>query len=146
MRELGLQGVMPRKFRVTTDSDHEHPIAKNVLDRDFEAQRPNQKWVTDITYIRTQQGWAYLSVIKDLFDSFIVAYQFELHPSVGLVTRTLKQARKKEKLLMTLGMLPYLETPDEFVKVVKEFDVTSQMLERLTTAETSPYKWLGLAK
>jgi len=46
-----------------------------VLDRDFTASRPNQKWVTDITYIRTQQGWVYLSVIKDLFDGFIVAHR-----------------------------------------------------------------------
>ena len=48
MRELDLQGVTPRKFRVTTDSNHRHPIAANVLDRNFEASRPNEKWVTDI--------------------------------------------------------------------------------------------------
>jgi putative transposase len=74
MRELGLQGVMPRKFRVTTDSDHEHPIAKNVLDRDFEAQRPNQKWVTDITYIWTSAGWLYLSTVMDLYSRRIVGW------------------------------------------------------------------------
>ena len=56
MREMGLQGVMPRKFRVTTDSDHEHPIANNVLGRDFVASRPNEKWVTDITYLWTSEG------------------------------------------------------------------------------------------
>jgi formylmethanofuran dehydrogenase subunit E-like metal-binding protein len=56
------------------------------------------------------------------------------------------KARRKDKLQMILGMLPYLERPDEFVGVVKEFDVTPQMLERLTTAETSPYQWLGLTK
>jgi len=49
MRELGLQGVSPRKFRVTPDSDHPHPIADNVLDRNFEASGPNEKWATDIT-------------------------------------------------------------------------------------------------
>ena len=56
------------------------------------------------------------------------------------------RARRKDKLQMILGMLPYLERPDEFVSVVKEFDVTPQMLERLTTAETNPYKWLDLTK
>ena len=57
-----------------------------------------------------------------------------------------EKARRKDKLQMILGMLFYLERPDEFVRVVKEFDVTPQMLERLTTAETSPYKWLDLTK
>ena len=56
MREMGLQGVTPRRFRVTTDSDHDHPIAKNLIDRDFTASRPNEKWVTYITYIWTAEG------------------------------------------------------------------------------------------
>jgi len=56
------------------------------------------------------------------------------------------KARRKDKLQMILGMLPYLERPDEFVSVIKEFNVTPQMLERLTTAETNPYKWLDLTK
>lgn len=56
------------------------------------------------------------------------------------------KARKKDKLKMMLGMIPYLEKPHEFVRVVKEFDVTPQILERLTMAETSPYKWLDLTK
>jgi formylmethanofuran dehydrogenase subunit E-like metal-binding protein len=57
-----------------------------------------------------------------------------------------KKAQRKDKLKMIFGMLPYLERPDEFVRVVKEFDVTPEMLERLTTAETNPYKWLDLTK
>jgi formylmethanofuran dehydrogenase subunit E-like metal-binding protein len=56
------------------------------------------------------------------------------------------KARRKDKLQMILAMLPYLERPEEFVGVVKEFDMTPQMLERLTTAETNPYEWLGLTK
>jgi len=56
------------------------------------------------------------------------------------------KARRKDKLQMILGMLPYLDRPDEFVSVIKEFNVTPQMLERLTTAETNPYKWLDLTK
>jgi formylmethanofuran dehydrogenase subunit E-like metal-binding protein len=57
-----------------------------------------------------------------------------------------EKARRKDRLQMIFGMLPYLERPEEFVRVVKEFDVTPQILERLTTAETSPYKWLDLTK
>jgi putative transposase len=75
----------------------------NVLARDFRATQPNQKWVADVTYIRTQQGWAYLSAIKDLYDGFIVAHRCELRNSVGLVTQTLKQACQKEKV--TAGLI-----------------------------------------
>ncbi len=57
---------------------------ENVLNRDFAATRPNQKWVTDVTYIATQQGWAYLSTIKDLFGGFIVAHALSLSNSVAL--------------------------------------------------------------
>jgi transposase InsO family protein len=52
----------------------------NLLNREITASQPNQKWVTDITYIATQQGWCYLSTIKDLYDGFIVAYDCVLHP------------------------------------------------------------------
>jgi putative transposase len=74
---------------------HRYP---NMLNRDFVAAKPNQKWVTDITYIRTQQGWAYLSSIKDLYDGFIVAHAFDLNNSIALVTQTLKRAKQKEKV------------------------------------------------
>lgn len=74
MRELGLQGVSPRKFRVTTNSDHDHPIAENVLDRNFEASGPNEKWATDITYIYTGEGWLYLAVVMDLYARRIVGW------------------------------------------------------------------------
>jgi putative transposase len=69
----------------------------NWLARDFQASGPNQKWVTDVTYIHTQQGWAYLSVIKDLFDGFIVAHQLSRDDSIGLVTRTIQLAKQKEQ-------------------------------------------------
>lgn len=70
---------------------------ENVLNRDFTASRPNQKWVTDVTYIHTQQGWAYLSTIKDLFDGFIVAHQLGTENSLALVLNTIKQAKQNEK-------------------------------------------------
>ncbi len=72
----------------------------NVLNRDFMASRPNQKWVTDITYIMTQEGWAYLSTIKDLYDGFIVASAFDRNNSIALVTQTLRQAKQKKRSLM----------------------------------------------
>ena len=56
MREMGLQGLPSKRFRRTTDSKHDRPVAPNVLGRNFEAERPNQFWVTDITFIRTWEG------------------------------------------------------------------------------------------
>jgi putative transposase len=97
MNKIGIHSVA-RKRKVykkldATESIHCYP---NILARDFTATKPNQKWVTDVTYIHTQQGWAYLSAIKDLFDGFIVAHQFGGDNSVGLVTKTIKLAKCKE--------------------------------------------------
>ena len=67
MREHGLQSHKRRRFRVvTTDSKHAHPVASNVLERDFEAATPNQKWLADSTYIPTDEGWLYLALVLDL--------------------------------------------------------------------------------
>ena len=75
MREHGISGIMPKRRRVsTTDSRHAYPIAPNVLDRDFSAERANQKWVSDITYIWTEEGWLYLASVMDLFSRRIVGW------------------------------------------------------------------------
>jgi transposase InsO family protein len=75
MRSLGLKSIVCKKFRgSTTDSRHNFPVADNVLNRDFDAQYPAQKWVSDITYIPTDQGWMYLTIILDLFDRKVVGW------------------------------------------------------------------------
>ena len=98
MNKMNIRSVArkrnPNKKANQLESYHRY---ENVLNRDFAATKPNQKWVTDISYVRTQQGWGYLSTIKDLFDGFIVSYLLGRQNSVGLVTDTIKQAIKKEK-------------------------------------------------
>lgn len=74
MRENGLEARQKRRFVHTTDSRHEHPIAANVLDREFDVNQPNQAWVGDVTYIPTAQGWLYLAVLLDLFSRRIVGW------------------------------------------------------------------------
>ena len=74
MRENGLQARRKRRFRRTTDSNHSQPIAPNVLGRHFEAVAPNQVWVTDVTYIWTQEGWLYLAAMLDLFSRRVVGW------------------------------------------------------------------------
>ena len=65
------------KFKVTTDSNHKNPVAENLLQQDFSASHPNKKWVTDISYIRTQEGWLYLCIILDLHSRKIIGWSMD---------------------------------------------------------------------
>lgn len=99
MNRLGLRSIARRRKPVPSMADLglQHRYA-NILERNFTAARPNQKWVTDVTFVRTRQGWAYLVVIKDLHDGFIVAHQLGQQNSVALVTQTLQQAVQTEAI------------------------------------------------
>ena len=93
MRENGLKVARKRKKKVvTTDSDHALPVAPNLLNRDFTASRPNEKWVTDISYIRTDAGWLYLAVVMDLFSRCIVGWAMRADLSQALVLSALQMA------------------------------------------------------
>jgi putative transposase len=74
MRQQGLRGWTPRRFRRTTDSRHTHRIAPNLLERNFTADAPNRAWVGDITYVPTRDGWLYLAVLLDLFSRRVVGW------------------------------------------------------------------------
>jgi putative transposase len=75
MREHGLQSHKRRRFRVvTTDSKHAHPVAPNVLKRDFEAVAPNEKWLADLTYVPTDEGWLYVALVLDLYARKLVGW------------------------------------------------------------------------
>ena len=75
MREHGLQSHKRRRHQVvTTDSKHAHPVAPNVLGRDFEATAPNQKWLADMTYVPTDEGWLYLALVLDLYARKLVGW------------------------------------------------------------------------
>ncbi len=89
MREMDLQGLPSKRFRRTTDSKHDRPVAPNVLGRNFEAERPNQFWVTDITFIRTWEGWLYLAVILDLFSRRVVGWAMQPHLRAELALEAL---------------------------------------------------------
>jgi transposase InsO family protein len=74
MKEMGLRSILKRKFVVTTDSNHSYPISKNILDRKFDSYKIGEKWVSDITYIRVNDDWNYLTTIMDLADRKIVGW------------------------------------------------------------------------
>ena len=92
-QRAGIKSITRRKYRVkTTDSNHKHPIARNVLARDFTASKPNEKWLTDITYIDTLEGWLYVVVILDMFSRKVVGYAMADHLRTELVLSALKMA------------------------------------------------------
>jgi len=82
MRAAGIRAKRRRKFKVTTDSKHNYPVAPNLLNRKFRATRPGKVWVSDITYVRTKNGWLYLTVIIDLYDRKVIGWSM----SKGLST------------------------------------------------------------
>ena len=93
MRQANLRSVRQPHRRVqTTDSKHPYPVAANILNRQFEAQRPNQKWVADITYIPTQAGWLYLATVLDLFSRRVVGWAMSAHCDTTLVHNALHMA------------------------------------------------------
>jgi putative transposase len=92
MRASGLQARRKRRFRATTDSRHNHPVAPNLLAQRFEATRPDEVWLSDITYIPTAEGWLYLAVILDLFTRQVVGWAMDQEMPQELTLRALAMA------------------------------------------------------
>jgi len=92
MREDGLVAIQRRKFRATTDSKHNWPIAPDLLERNFSVGEPNRVWVTDITYIWTWEGWMYLSIVLDLYSRGIVGLAMSNRITGDLTQNALNQA------------------------------------------------------
>jgi putative transposase len=92
MRARGLSATLPRHRTRTTDSRHEHPVAPNLLERDFTADAPNTKWVADITAIWTMEGWLYLAVVLDIFSRMVVGWAMDTHREAVLVESALQMA------------------------------------------------------
>jgi len=131
MQKYGLLSVIRRKkYRNYGEHLHKYP---NLLNREFSAQRPNQKWVTDISYIHTRQGVLYLSVIRDLYDNSIVAYKTGTEQNVNLVLSTIRAARKKEKVTTEVQLHSdqgFQYTSHQYFKLTKEYNITPSMSRR----------------
>jgi len=92
MRIAGLRGCPKRRFKVTTKRDPSHPVANNLLAQDFATDAPNQRWVADITYLATNQGWLYLAVVMDLYSRRIVGWSMNRWINRHLVIDALRMA------------------------------------------------------
>ena len=131
MQKYGLLSVVrKKKYRNYGDYLHKYP---NLLNRDFFAERPNQKWVTDISYIHTKQGILYLSVIRDLYDNSIVAYKTGTEQNINLVLSTIKEAKKKEKVTAELQLHSdqgFQYTSQAYFKLTQSYGITPSMSRR----------------
>ena len=92
MRENGMSAVRTRKYKVTTDNNHGFTVAPNLLNRDFTADVPNQKWAGDISYIWTREGWLYLAVMIDLHSRRIIGWAVSNRLKRDLAIRALDMA------------------------------------------------------
>lgn len=92
MKKLKLVVKSKRKYKVTTDSKHQFPVAKNILNREFYPQKADRVWATDITYIWTQEGWLYLAIVIDLYSRRVVGWSLDKRMAQSLVIRALMMA------------------------------------------------------
>ena len=125
-----LSAVRRKKYRNYGDCLHRYP---NLLNRNFKADRPNQKWVTDISYIKTQQGTLYLSVIRDLYDNSIVAYKTGTEQTINLVLSTIRAAKRKEKVTAELQLHSdqgFQYTSQAYFNLTKSYGITPSMSRR----------------
>ena len=117
----------PRKWRQLGEQVHRY---ENLLNRQFQAGKPNEKWVTDISYIHTSQGILYLSMIRDLYDNSIVAYKTGTNQSVNLVLDTIRQAVEKEKVAAELQLHSdqgFQYTSTAYFKLTQSYGITPSM-------------------
>jgi putative transposase len=92
MRKQGITARTKRRFRVTTNSKHKKPIAENLVEMQFNPEKKNSLWTTDITYIRTREGWLYLSVVLDLWSRSVISWRAESFMDENLVIKPLEKA------------------------------------------------------
>lgn len=131
MRKYSLLSVIRRK-RYYNYSNTLHRY-DNLLNRDFNADRPNQKWVTDISYIKTAQGFLYLSVIRDLYDLSVVAYKTSTVQNINLVINTLRAAMRKEKVTAELQLHSdqgFQYTSQAYFNMTEKYHITPSMSRR----------------
>jgi len=131
MQKYNLLSVVRRKkYRNYSNVLHKYP---NLLNRDFHADKPNQKWVTDISYIKTAQGTLYLSVIRDLFDNSIVSYKTGTEQNINLVLKTIREAKKKEKISAELQLHSdqgFQYTSQAYFKLTQSYGIMPSMSRR----------------
>ena len=125
-----LSVVRRRKYYHYGQAAHRYP---NVMNRDFRTDRPNHKWATDISYIRTGQGFLYLSIIRDLYDNSIIAYKTGTEQNIRLVLDTVREAVRKEKVTEELQLHSdqgFQYTSQAYFNLTTSYNITQSMSRR----------------
>ena len=142
MRELGIRSRRKRRFKATTDSGHKLPVADNVLDRKFEVDAPDVAWVTDITYVWTDEGWLYLAAILDLFSRRVVGHALSERIDRALVLEALRDAVGRR--VPDAGLLHHSDrgsqyaSHDYFTDALSEHGITCSMSRKGNCWDATP--------
>ena len=131
MKKYGILSEIRRKRKWQNLGQQIHRY-KNLLNRQFFADRPNSKWVTDISYIQTREGVLYLSMIRDLYDNSIVAYKTATQQTINLVLDTIRLAMKKEKKRVAAELQLHSDqgfqyTSQAYFKLTQSYEITPSM-------------------
>lgn len=141
MRKLKLRAKTPRRYKVTTDSNHSYCVAGNLLDRQFMTEAPNRVWTADITYLWTLEGWVYLAVILDLFSRQVVGWAMDKHMRVDLVLNALKMAywrRKPSPRLIHHSDRGVQYACDQYQKQLEQFQIVPSMSRKGDCWDNAP--------
>jgi putative transposase len=141
MRDHGIRAKTSRKFRCTTDSNHDLPVAENLLDRQFDPGARNEAWVADITYVPTRQGWLYLAAVEDLYSRRVVGWSMAEHLGSRLVVDALALA--VERRLPGEGLLAHSDrgsqyASDHYQRLLGKHGITCSMSRRADCWDNAP--------
>lgn len=133
MRLNGWRAKAAKKFKATTNSNHNLPIEPNLLMQNFKAAKPNEKWVTDITYIWTDEGWLYLATVMDLYSRMLIGWSISERMTAGLVIDALKMALWRRK--MPKGVIVHSDRGSQYCsaayrQLLKDNDLICSMSKR----------------
>ncbi len=141
MRVAGIAAKTRRKFKLTTDSRHDLPVAENLLDRHFQAERPNQAWVSDITYIRTREGWLYLATVEDLYSRRIVGWAMNSRINSRLVVDALQMAvdrRQPDAGLIVHSDRGSQYCSDHYQRLLRKHEIRCSMSRKANCWDNAP--------
>ena len=140
-KKLGIRCKQIRKFKATTDSKHTLPVAENLLNQQFEATAPNQIWVTDITYIPTEEGWLYCTGHKDIFTGEVVGYAMNNRMTKNLVSQSLFRAvaaKRPEPGLIHHSDRGSQYCAHEYRKLLEQFSIKASMSRKGNCFDNAP--------
>ena len=141
MKVLNLKVKQKRKYKVTTDSKHQLPVAENVLNRQFSPTAPNQAWGVDITYLWTQEGWIYLAVVIDLYSRRVVGWAMDRRMKKALVIRALMMAINLRK--PSPGLMHHSDRGSQYAsgayqELLREHDMVCSMSRKGNCWDNAP--------